>query len=85
MNQPKNVNGPLLIIGILFFVFGFVTWVNSVLIAFFKDAFHLNNFDSLLVTFAFFISYFVMAIPSSWVLARTGFKKGMSLGLLAWQ
>jgi glucose/galactose transporter len=83
MNQSKNVNGPLLIIGILFFVFGFVTWVNSVLIAFFKDAFQLNNFDSLLVTFAFFISYFVMAIPSSWVLARTGFKKGMSLGLLA--
>jgi glucose/galactose transporter len=83
MNQSKNVNGPLLIIGILFFVFGFVTWVNSVLIAFFKDAFQLNNFDSLLVAFAFFISYFVMAIPSSWVLARTGFKKGMSLGLLA--
>jgi len=69
-------------IGILFFVFGFITWVNSVLIAFFKDAFQLNNFDSLLVTFAFFISYFVMAIPSSWVLAKTGFKKGMSLGLL---
>jgi glucose/galactose transporter len=71
-----------MMIGILFFVFGFITWVNSVLIAFFKDAFQLNNFDSLLVTFAFFISYFVMAIPSSWVLAKTGFKKGMSLGLL---
>ena len=61
----------------------FITWVNSVLIAFFKDAFQLNNFDSLLVTFAFFISYFVMAIPSSWVLAKTGFKRGMSLGLLS--
>jgi glucose/galactose transporter len=72
-----------MIIGILFFVFGFITWVNSVLIAFFKDAFQLNNFDSLLVTFAFFISYFVMAIPSSWVLANTGFKRGMSLGLLS--
>jgi glucose/galactose transporter len=72
-----------MIIGILFFVFGFITWVNSVLIAFFKDAFQLNNFDSLLVTFAFFISYFVMAIPSSWVLAKTGFKRGMSLGLLS--
>jgi glucose/galactose transporter len=70
-------------IGILFFVFGFVTWVNSVLIAFFKDAFQLNNFQSLLVTSAFFISYFVMAIPSSWVLAKTGFKNGMSFGLLA--
>ncbi len=78
----KSSNGPLLIIGVLFFVFGFVTWVNSVLIAFFKDAFDLNNFQSLLVTSAFFISYFVMAIPSSWVLAKTGFKNGMSFGLL---
>ncbi len=81
--NSKSSNGPLMIIGILFFVFGFITWVNSVLIAFFKDAFQLNNFDSLLVTFAFFISYFVMAIPSSWVLANTGFKRGMSLGLLS--
>lgn len=81
--NSKSSNGPLMMIGILFFVFGFITWVNSVLIAFFKDAFQLNNFDSLLVTFAFFISYFVMAIPSSWVLAKTGFKKGMSLGLLS--
>ena len=80
--QSNNSNGPLIIIGILFFVFGFVTWVNSVLIAFFKDAFDLNNFQSLLVTSAFFISYFVMAIPSSWVLAKTGFKNGMSVGLL---
>jgi len=74
-------NGPLLIIGILFFVFGFVTWVNSVLIAFFKSAFQLNNFQSLLVASAFFISYFVMSIPSSWVLSKTGFKNGMSFGL----
>ena len=81
--NSKSSNGPLMIIGILFFVFGFITWVNSVLIAFFKDAFQLNNFDSLLVTIAFFISYFVMAIPSSWVLANTGFKRGMSLGLLS--
>lgn len=83
MQQPteKNVTGPLVIIGVLFFVFGFVTWVNSVLIAFFKSAFTLNNFDSLLVTSAFFISYFVMAIPSSWVLSKTGFKNGMALGL----
>ncbi len=83
MTKAKQSNGPLIMIGILFFVFGFVTWVNSVLIAFFKDAFQLNNFQSLLVTSAFFISYFVMAIPSSWVLAKTGFKNGMSFGLLA--
>ncbi len=73
--------GPLIIIGLLFFVFGFVTWVNGTLITFFKKAFSLDNTSSYLVTFAFFISYTVMAIPSSEVLKRTGFKRGMSLGL----
>lgn len=80
----KNSNStfvPLLIIGILFFVFGFVTWVNGTLIAFFKKAFDLDNTSSFLVTFAFFIAYFVMAIPTSRILKLTGFKRGMSLGL----
>lgn len=81
MKENKSQIGPLIIIGILFFVFGFVTWVNGTLIAFFKKAFHLDNTSSLLVTFAFFISYTVMAIPSSSVLKKVGFKKGMALGL----
>ncbi|MBD2756037.1 sugar MFS transporter [Spirosoma validum] len=80
--KTQNYIGPLLIIGVLFFIFGFVTWVNSVLIAFFKQAFSLTSFQSTLVAFAFMISYAVMAIPSSAVLKRTGFKNGMSLGLL---
>lgn len=80
-DNNKSSTGPLIIIGILFFVFGFVTWVNGTLIAFFKKAFSLDNTSSLLVTFAFFISYTVMAIPSSAVLKKVGFKKGMSLGL----
>ena len=81
MEEKKSYTGPLIIIGILFFVFGFVTWVNGTLIAFFKKAFELDNTSSLLVTFAFFISYTVMAIPSSKVLKIVGFKKGMSIGL----
>ncbi len=80
--KTQNYIGPLLIIGALFFVFGFVTWVNSVLITFFKQAFNLSSFQSTLVAFAFFISYTIMAIPSSAVLKRTGFKNGMSLGLV---
>ena len=81
MKENKSYVGPLIIIGLLFFVFGFVTWVNGTLIAFFKNAFGLDNSSSYLVTFAFFISYTVMAIPSSSVLKIIGFKKGMSLGL----
>lgn len=80
--QTRSFMGPLLIIGALFFIFGFVTWVNSVLIAFFKQAFNLSTFGSNLVAFAFFISYTLMAIPSSQVLKKTGFKNGMSVGLL---
>ena len=81
-SKTQSYLGPLLIIGALFFVFGFVTWVNSVLIAFFKQAFNLSTVGSNLVAFAFFISYTLMAIPSSALLKRTGFKNGMSIGLL---
>jgi FHS family L-fucose permease-like MFS transporter len=69
------------IIGILFFIFGFVTWLNSVLIPFLKQACELSDFQAYFVTLAFYISYFVMAIPSSFILKKTGFTKGMSVGL----
>lgn len=82
MNKKNSYLGPLIIIGLLFFVFGFVTWVNGTLITFFKKAFALDNTSSYLVTFAFFISYTLMAIPSSEVLKKTGLKNGMALGLL---
>lgn len=81
--QAANYLVPTIIVGILFFVFGFVTWLNSTLINFLKIACDIdNNVVLFFVTFAFYISYFVMAIPSSFVLKKTGFKNGMSLGLL---
>ena len=70
----------ILIVGGLFFIFGFVTWINAILIPYFKIACELSNFQSYLVAFAFYISYFVMAIPSSFLLKRTGFKAGMMIG-----
>ena len=79
--KQKPTLNPIIIIGSLFFIFGFVTWLNSVLIPYLKIACELNNFESYLVAFAFYIAYFVMAIPSAWVLKLTGFKKGMSVGL----
>ncbi len=81
MSNKNNYYGPLTIIGILFFVFGFITWVNAILIPFFQKAFDLNNTAAYLVTFAFYISYTIMAIPSTWVLKKVGFKRGMSVGL----
>lgn len=65
----------------LFALFGCVTWLNGVLIPFLKLVCQLDTFEALLVAFAFYIAYFVMAIPSARVLAVTGYKRGMALGL----
>jgi FHS family L-fucose permease-like MFS transporter len=82
-NKKVSVAYQITIIGILFFIFGFVTWANSTLIPYLKIACELkSNAQSLLVTFAFFIAYFVMAIPSSIILKKSGYKNGMSIGLL---
>lgn len=68
-------------IAILFFIFGFVTWINALLIPYFKIACELKtNFESYLVAFAFYISYFIFSVPSSYLLKRYGFKKGMMAG-----
>ena len=80
--KKENQNA-IVIIGILFFVFGFVTWLNGTLIPFLKLACQLNNdIQAFFVTFAFYMAYFFLAIPSSIILKKTGFKNGMSLGLL---
>jgi MFS transporter, FHS family, L-fucose permease len=72
---------PMLIIGILFFIFGFVTWLNGSLIPFLKIVCELNEFQALFVTFAFYIAYTVMALPAAQVLKKTGYKMGMVVGL----
>ncbi|ABD82295.1 sugar MFS transporter [Saccharophagus degradans] len=72
---------PMIIIGTLFFVFGFVTWLNGSLIPFLKIVCELTEFQALFVTFAFYIAYTFMAVPSALVLKRTGYKNGMVVGL----
>ena len=72
----------LFIIGLLFFVFGFVTWLGSVLIPYLKITCQLNNISSYLVAFSFYISYLLLALPSAALLKKTGFKNGMAIGLL---
>lgn len=70
----------LLIIAVLFFIFGFVSWANAILIPYFKIASELNHSQSYLVTFAFYIAYLVMSVPSSYLLKAIGFKKGIMTG-----
>jgi MFS transporter, FHS family, L-fucose permease len=82
MPQQRNSIVPIILLGILFFIFGFVTWLNGTLIPYLRIACDLSALQASLVTFAFYISYFVMALPASEVLKRTGLKNGMMLGLL---
>ncbi len=79
--SKKDYVFAITIIGLFFFIFGFVTWLNGVLIPFLRTACELTDFQAYFVTAAFYISYFVMALPSSLILKKTGFKMGMSVGL----
>lgn len=71
----------IILIGGFFFIFGFISWINATLIPYLKIACELEEWQAYLVTFAFYISYTVMAIPSSGILKRSGMVKGMSIGL----
>lgn len=83
-NAPaRSQLGSIAIVGLLFFMFGFVTWLNGPLIGFAKLAFDVSESAAFLIPFAFYISYFFLALPSSLILKRTGMKKGMALGLFA--
>lgn len=73
--------GSIAIIGLLFFIMGFFTWINGPLITFVKLAFDLDEVKAFFVVFVFYISYFMLALPASWVLKRTGLKKGLALSL----
>ncbi|WP_367753474.1 sugar MFS transporter [Flavobacterium sp. WC2430] len=80
--QEKNTTLiPIMIIGGLFFIFGFVTWINGALIPFMKTINELTSAQSLLVASASYISFVIMALPASYILSKVGYKKGMSLGL----
>jgi FHS family L-fucose permease-like MFS transporter len=83
MQPTQNNRNAIVIIGILFFVFGFVTWLNGPLITYVKLAFGLDtDSKAFMVTTAFYMAYFFLALPSSWILQKTGMKKGMGMGLL---
>lgn len=80
--KSANYTTPLILIGILFFTFGYITWTNGALIPILKVVCNLRtDVQAFFVTFAFYIAYTFLAIPSSAILRKTGFKGGMVLGL----
>jgi glucose/galactose transporter len=79
--SKRNYILSMLILGGLFFIFGLVSWVNTILIPYFKFTCELTIVQSYLVTFAFYIAYLVMSIPSSILLNKIGYKRGMMIGL----
>jgi glucose/galactose transporter len=81
MIQDKNTKIAIAIIAGLFFIFGFVTWINGALIPFMKTINELTETQSYFVATASYISFVVMALPSSYILNKIGYRKGMSLGL----
>src|SRR4030042_5108899 len=81
-SSKSNYVLSIAIIGGFFFIFGFVTWLNGILIPYFKISCELTDFEALIVAFSFYISYTIMALPAAWLLKRTGFKNGMMAGLM---
>lgn len=80
--KPLDQRTPMLIIGLLFFIFGFVTWMNGPLIQFVELAFELDTVNAFLVLMVFYLSYFFLALPAAVLLRRSGMKNGMAIGLL---
>lgn len=81
MDKKTNYFYPLVIMGILFFVFGVMTWASAILIPYFKVGLELNNTQAGWVAVATFISYFIFSIPASSFLNKVGYKKGLIIGL----
>ena len=81
LNRSAGTSGPIAIIGALFFIMGWFTWINGSLISFVQLAFDLSVAGAFLVTFVSYLSYFFWALPASWILDRSGMKRGMALAL----
>ncbi|MBM9400220.1 glucose/galactose MFS transporter [Gluconacetobacter azotocaptans] len=73
---------PIVMLGGLFFMIGFVTWLNGPLISFVQVAFDISDVSAFLIPLVFYLSYFLFPVPASFITARTGLKKGLALALV---
>ncbi len=81
-NGDKNYMPALSVLTTLFFMWGFLTCLNDILIPHLKAVFSLNYFQAMLIQFVFFVAYFIISIPSGYLVKKLGYKKGIVVGLV---
>jgi len=81
-DAPSSYAGPLAVVTTLFFMWGFLTCLNDILVPHLKSIFDLNYTKVMLIQFAFFGAYFLFSIPSAKIIDWIGYQRSMVLGLL---
>jgi FHS family L-fucose permease-like MFS transporter len=82
VGRDANYTAPLAVLTSLFFMWGFLTCLNDIIIPHLKAVFELNYAQAMMIQFAFFTAYFVMSLPSGAIVKRVGYKSGIIIGLL---
>lgn len=81
VHYQKNNVVPMAIVAGLFFILGFVTWLNGSLMPYLELVLNLSPFQASFILFSFYIAVTVFALPSSWVIRKVGYKNGMAIGM----
>jgi MFS transporter, FHS family, L-fucose permease len=80
-DTSKNYNSALIMLTSLFFMWGFITCLNDILIPHLKALFDLNYTQTMLIQFTFFGAYALMSVPAGMIIGKIGYQRGIVLGL----
>src|ERR1044071_2119960 len=80
--QQAKYTAPLAVLTTLFFMWGFLTCLNDIIIPHLKAVFELNYAQAMMIQFAFFTAYFVVSLPSGAIVNKLGYKSGIIIGLV---
>ena len=80
-NKKVNYKSALALLTSLFFMWGFITCLNDILIPHLKALFNMSYTMTMLIQFTFFGAYFIMSLPAGWIVGKIGYKNGIILGL----
>lgn len=81
-NNSGNYTFPLTVLTSLFFIWGFLTCLNDILIPHLKAVFDLNYTEAMLIQFSFFTAYFLVSLPSGKIVEKIGYQRGIVIGLI---